>query len=164
MIFVGVDLGKDGGVVSLDPDGRILDKAKIPLITSTKAKSEYDIPGLCELVKSLSPAVFIVEKAQPMPMKMGGTQANFQRGLSFGLWQGILAALGASYEAVAPQRWQKVMLAGINAADTKQAALIAVKRLWPKEDWRKSERAKKADEGLVDAALIGEWGRRSRKV
>jgi hypothetical protein len=164
MIFVGVDLGKDGGVVSVDPGGAVLDKTKVPLITSAKAKSEYDIPGIVNLVKSLLPAVFIIEKAQPMPMVMGGTQANFQRGLSFGLWQGILTALGVSYEAVAPQRWQKVMLAGINAADTKQAALIAAQRIWPKEDWRKSERAKKADEGLVDAALIGEWGRRSRKA
>lgn len=163
MGHIGIDLGKDGAVVHFNDAGVIVAKLKTPLIKSTKAKDVYDVPGMRDLLVSLPEPRFVtIEKAQPMPAMMGGAQANFQRGLSFGLWQGILVGLGISYDVTSPQAWQRVMLAGIKADDTKQAALIAVKRLWPKEDWRKSERSKNADEGFVDAALIGEFGRRNR--
>lgn len=171
MRYLGIDNGKDGAVIVLDENGRVVGKYKTPLLkASTKkgkkqGKDEYDIVGMKGLLTGLAlpdQDIFVfIEKAQPMPMRMGGVAANYQRGLSYGLWQGLLVGLGISYEVFSPQAWQKVMLAGINAADTKQAAAIAAMRLWPKEDWRKSTLAKNADEGFIDAALIAEYGRRN---
>jgi hypothetical protein len=170
MIYLGIDNGKDGAVIVLDNSGKIISKHKTPLFKSaTKGgkklgKDEYDIVGMRDMIMgsliSEKDVMVTLEKAQPMPITMGGGVANYQRGLSFGLWQGLLVGLGVSYQIVTPQAWQKIMLAGINSEDTKQAGAIAAQRLWPKEDWRKSQLAKKADEGFVDAALIAEFGRR----
>jgi hypothetical protein len=169
---IGIDNGKDGAIVVLDEKGHVVSKTKTPILKSgTKGgkklgRDEYDIVGMKALLTGIAlpdnDIVVFLEKAQPMPAMMGGVAANYQRGLSYGLWQGLLVGLGISYEVYGPQAWQKVMLAGINAEDTKQAALIAAQRLWPKEDWRKSALAKKADEGFIDAVLICEFGRRSR--
>lgn len=174
MIYVGIDNGKDGAVVALDRNGEILRKYKTPLIKASvragkrQGRDEYDLTAMrdvllaiqTEVKESDGPVMITIEKAQPLPPRMGGSAANFQRGLSFGLWQGLLVGLGISYQVVTPQAWQKAMLAGIAASDTKQAAAIAAQRLWPGIDWRRSDQAKKPDEGLVDAALIAEYGRR----
>ena len=165
MNYIGIDLGKDGGVVILDQDGGIVQKHKTPILSSAKVKDEYDIPAMVKLLREIpEPKVAVIEKSHPMPMMMGGVAANYSRGFSFGLWQGLLVALGISYDVVSARTWQKRMLADINVEDTKQASIIACQRLWPKEDWRKSERAKKPDIGFTDAALIGEFGRRSRAI
>ena len=174
MIYLGIDNGKDGAVVVIGPNGGIVAKHKTPLLkASTKGgkkrgRDEYNIFEMRNILLktrdeaagiNLEPLV-IIEKAQPLPSSLGGVAANYQRGFSFGLWQGLLMGLGIPYQVVTPQAWQKEMLAGINAADTKQAAAIAAQRLWPNENWKKSELAKTMDEGFVDAALIGMFGLR----
>jgi len=170
MIYIGVDLGKEGAVVFLDEKGKIVKKAKTPLLKAAtvkgkKGKDEYDIVGMRAILTEAKEmdAVAMIERAQPLPAVLGGSLANYQRGLSFGLWQGLLVGLEIPYEVVRPQDWQKVMLLGVNSTyDTKQASVIAAQRLWPKEDWRRSERATKADDGYTDSALLAEFGRRRR--
>jgi len=174
MIYLGIDNGKDGAVVLLGFNGGIVWKKKTPILKASskggekKGRDEYDITGMRDILrevvasaKEMSDSVFaFVEKAQAMPAKMGGGLANYSRGLSYGLWQGLLVGLGISYQVVSPMAWQKVMLAGVNTFDTKQAAAIAVRRLWPNENWKKTEKTTKVDEGYADAALIAEYGRR----
>lgn len=161
MRFVGIDPGKDGGIVSIDETGKILEKIKIPLIKGKGTKSEYDIPAVVDIVRTTPvPSLFILEKSQPMPMS--GISAQFHRGFSSGLWQGVLVSLGLPYEIIHPRTWQKVFFRDVNTEDTKQASIIVAKRLWPKEDWRKSERARNPDVGFTDAALLAEFGRRLR--
>ena len=170
MIYIGGDLGNEGAVVFLTDKGKILKKTKTPLLKAAmkkgkKGKDEYDVLGMRTILTEAKEmdAVAMVERAQPLPAVLGGVAANYQRGLSFGLWQGLLAGIGIPYEVVRPQDWQKVMLSGINTTyDTKQASVIAAQRLWPNEDWRRSERAKKADDGFTDSALLAEFGRRRR--
>ena len=55
--------------------------------------------------------------------------------------------------------WQRAMFGKAAQGDTKSHALAAVRRLWPNEQWMKSERSKTPDTGLIDAALIAEFGR-----
>jgi hypothetical protein len=161
MMFVGVDLGKDGAIVCVDDDMKISFISKPPLIKSGKAKPEYDIPGISLIFEGMpEPKMVILEKAQAMPQKMGGASANYGRGLCYGIYQGVLVGLKISHAVVPPKRWQKEMFDGVNAVDTKQASIIVASRLWPGQDWRRSERAKKADDGITDAALIAEYGRR----
>lgn len=167
--YIGIDNGKDGALVVLDPNGKIVEKHKTPLFkASTKGgkkqgRDEFNIRAMRELLfQHKNNSIVCIEKAHAMPAAMGGSAANYQRGLSYGLWQGLLVALDIPYEVSTPQAWMKVMLAGINVEDTKQASVIAAQRLWPKEDWRRSERAKIADHGMTDAALLGEFGRRIR--
>jgi hypothetical protein len=167
--YIGIDNGKDGALVVLSLSGQIVEKHKTPLFKASikggkkQGRDEYNIRAMRELLfQYKNNSLVCIEKAQAMPAAMGGSAANYQRGLSFGLWQGILVGLEIPYEVSTPQAWMKIMLAGINVEDTKQASVIAAQRLWPKEDWRRSERAKIADNGMTDAALIGEFGRRIR--
>jgi len=176
MIYLGIDNGKDGAVVSLDEKGRIAGKYKTPILKASskggekKGRDEYDITGMRDILARVCPVntdmgfigsvMAFVEKAQAMPSSMGGGLANYSRGLSYGLWQGLLVGLGISYQVVSPMAWQKAMLASINSDDTKQAAAIAVRRLWPNENWKKTEKTSKIDEGYADAALVAEFGRR----
>lgn len=175
--FLGVDPGKDGGLALLDERGLPVDAflRKTPIITGKR--KEYDIPGMGILLSKIADyalvedavLVVILEKQQAMPpffikggkkVHAGGSAANYQRGFGFGLWQGLCVGKKISYEVVTPQSWQKAMLAGTNAKDTKQASVIVAKRIWPDIDFRRSTRARKADVGLTDAILIGESGRR----
>lgn len=157
-LFAGVDPGKDGGIVLLDRNGQVTEKYKIPLVRSGKTKNEYDIPGIVEIVRLNSARIFTLEKSQPMPMS--GIVAQFHRGFSSGVWQGIFCALGIRYQLAHSRTWQKAMFADTNAMDPKQASVIVAKRLWPTVDWRKSEKARNPDDGLTDAALIGMYGMR----
>jgi len=176
MLAAGVDPGKAGGIVVLDDVGRIVSAQPMLVITAKagKGRAEYDLEGIRRMLMARprlrgrcrwSPRTLlvIVERAQPLPPSMpGGGVAQFHRGVSRGMWEGMLAGLGISYELVAPQSWQRSMLAGTSGADTKQRALVAAQRLWPGQDWRANERCRKPHAGIVDAALIAEFGRRRR--
>ena len=169
MKYIGIDLGKDGAIVVLTEEGAIIEKIKTPLIKNPKGRDEYDDQGMRRaLLGHIDDTMATIEKAHAFPGKMGGI-ANFQRGLSFGLWRATLVGLAIPFAVYASLTWQRVMLADlrtrgkkgkISGPDTKQASIIIAARLWPKEDWRRSERAKKAHDGFTDAALLGEYGRR----
>lgn len=183
MNFGGIDPGKDGGLVIIDHEGKVLVVRKPPIIyartvkvedkktgkmrSKKKGKDEYDLPGMRDLLDEYegengTPVFFTIEKQHALPSSMGGSAANFQRGLSFGLWQAFLCGMGIPYLVVAPQTWQKVMLADTNVDDTKQASKIVARRLWPREKWTRSEQATKIDDGLTDAVLLAEYGRRTQ--
>lgn len=160
MNYIGVDPGKNGAIILLSEDGKILEKHKTPLIRSTKAKDEYDIPMLVGILGSFKKdAHVILEKGQPIPL--AGIMAQYQRGFSFGLYQGLFVGLGMPYTVVAPRTWQKAMFQDVNAEDTKAASILVAKRLWPREDWRRTERSKLDDDGFTDAALLAMFGLRT---
>lgn len=157
-----VDPGKTGGLAFLDETGKILALEVMPVITSSKAKKEYDLQAIKALFIKWDPAVLVFEKLQPMPVALGGSIANYARGYGRGSLEGLAVGMGRKYVLVAPQTWQAEVLRDINCDDTKQAALIVAKRLWPDQTFLASERSRKPHEGLVDSCLIAEFGRRRR--
>jgi hypothetical protein len=168
MFYVGIDPGKQGAIVCINRKDEIVFKSKTPLIVSGTVKGEklgrdeYDIVEMKNLLISLkrdsAGILAVLEKAQPMPAKMGGGIANFGRGLSFGLWQGLLVALDIPYIVAPPKTWQGVMFAGVNKDDTKQASVVVAQRRWPNVDWKRTAACKNADDGLTDAALLALFG------
>ena len=168
MRVVGIDPGKTGGIAVIYPDGQVgLDT--MPVIKSSK-RDVLDIEELRRVLALIcvpgnfhSAKVFI-EKQQPLPAKMGGGVANFQRGSNLGVLEALCCGLIIPYEVVSPLRWQRLVLADIVGDDTKQRAALAVSRLYPRLDLRASSRAKKPHGGLVDALLIAEYGRRRMAV
>jgi hypothetical protein len=52
------------------------------------------------------------------------------------------------------------MLEGTQGDDTKQRSIIAAKRLFPEVSLRRTERSRKDDDGISDAILLAEYGRR----
>ena len=157
MIVCGVDPGKDGAIAFVSPAGAVLHA--MPTIESAKGRAEYDVPRIAELLHAAE-HVFI-EKLQPLPMKHGGSIANYQRGMGLGLLVGICTAKRIAFTLVRPQDWQKAMHAGTSGEDTKQRSIVAAQRLFPDVDLRRTERCKGPHDGKADALLIAEFGRRT---
>jgi hypothetical protein len=157
--LLGIDPGIDGALAALDDLGpRFV--CPIPTIESGKGRSQYDLQALRSHISKASHVFF--EKLQPMPGTFGAS-ANFGLGRAGALIEGVCVGLQVPYTMVHPKTWQKVMLEGTPGADTKQRSILAAKRLFPAWSLRRTERCKKDDDGIADALLIAEFGRRSLK-
>lgn len=166
MQFMGIDPGKLGGIAVVDPEGHVVTVQPTPIVDGQKGRPEYDLPGILKALcfhagAGPSAGVFVtVEKAQPMPPKMpGGSIANFHRGVGRG-WEWMLCALGIPYQLVAPVTWQKAMHAGTPGEDTKQRSILAAQRLFPGVRLQRTERCRLPSDGLAEALLLAEYGRR----
>lgn len=147
LIIVGVDPGQTGGVVGLDETGGIL--------------WAYVMPedGLLDLDLQVSLHWVFVEKAQSFPKQ--GIASAFNYGVHFGTLLGTVAAKRLRHQLVPPRAWTKMMHVGTAAGEPKTRSLEAAKRVWPAETWlAPGTRQKKPHMGIVDAALIAEYGRR----
>lgn len=168
-LFVGIDPGLSGAIAVLDENGALISIEPIPLVPSgSGSRSEFDLPAIRDRLlhwrtfASRSGLFVTIEKLTAMPRSMGGASANFARGLSRGFaW--MLTVLEVPYQLVSPREWQSAMLAGAAGKDTKQRSIVAAQRLFPSADLRRSPKSKKPDDGLADAALLAEFGRRSRE-
>jgi crossover junction endodeoxyribonuclease RuvC len=150
---IGVDPGLAGALVAITPDG--LDLRVMPVVAAG-GKHQYDEHVLVEWLTpyAIKRAHVFIEAVHAMPKQ--GVASMFTFGAGYGLLRGICSGLGLSYELVRPQEWQRAMLLG---QPTGSEYLVA-SRLWPNAEWCASERCRKPHGGLVDAALIAEFGRR----
>lgn len=57
------------------------------------------------------------------------------------------------------QGWQRALLGAFTSENSKEVALAKAKEIWPKMEWPADKRGMPYN-GVIDAALIGEWGRR----
>ena len=85
-----------------------------------------------------------------------GALPNFQLGLGYGLWWGIVLTLGFRLERVAPISWRSVLLRGLPAG--KESGRLRACELFPA--YAANLRLKK-HHGRADSALLAEYGRRS---
>lgn len=93
-------------------------------------------------------------------MPKQGIVSAFTYGDHFGAIRGMLVALGLRHVLVAPREWTKELHKGTTAETPKLRSLQAAQRWFPKTNLLATERSKKAHEGLVDALLIADYGRR----
>jgi hypothetical protein len=152
MIIIGIDPGQKGaicilmgemvlGFVSADVDG---------LETALAGESRDNIH------------VFI-EAAQAMPGQ--GVSSMFRYGQGYGELIGALKAFKVPYTCVHPRVWTKEMLQGVPLRfEGKQRAAFRAAQLFPSVDLKNGPRSKKPHEGVVDALLIAEYGRRKIKA
>lgn len=173
MIVIGVDPGKLGALAFLGYGGEPRAVLAMPVVPSAKGRDEYDERHISDLIEAQADAgdepCVVYEQLQPLPPKMGGGVANFQRGLAVGLLRGLCAGLGVQSMAFRPQEWQREMLAGTSGEDTKQRAIVAAGRLFPGVCLvclqvgglhEPHGRRTKARDGAADALLIAEFARR----
>lgn len=185
--ILGIDPGLDGGLILLSTEGEILKRYEIPTLENkTKKKSKKVDPQtgekkdrisvnrtvdtvalnriFLELVGKVDHA--ILEQVASRPGQ--AAQAVFKFGRVYGFIEGLLAAHQIRYSLVTPAVWCKVIHAGITGDDAKDRSRLALSRLFPKADLRteleSGRLSKNAHEGLMDALLIAEWGRRKALV
>ena len=162
MIYLGIDPGLNGGMA-------MVSESFIATRPFTDMKSMLD--WLRESpVEDFFATIELVHSIHGSSAK-----SNFEFGKNLGEWIGLLTALSIPYQMVPPQTWQKVMMPGKPArikggdpAKHKQAikdhAAKVAQALWPEHDFRRTPKCKGPHTGMVDAALIAEYGRRIKNI
>ena len=158
MIYLGIDNGLNGGLVWLDDNGKIERREVMPVRDNGKNKvvDAHDLMTLVSYERQARVVAEIAAKFSPGKMALCSTWH------SWGIVQAVLELSGMRWEPVDSQRWQKIMLPGRAKGETKPAALEASRRLWPEEKFLATARSSKPHDGMIDAALIAEYGRRQR--
>lgn len=154
---LGIDNGQDGGLVLLGPCGGIESMEIMPSVKLEKGR-KLNITRLIEIMSKLSPSWLTVVLERPTFSKSARAAMSMYEG--YGTLLGLFTGRGFKVVSIKPSDWQKPMLKA-KTGDTKPAALRLAKELWPQETWLATARSKVAHSGLVDAAIIAEYGRRN---
>lgn len=160
MLTIGIDPGKHGGIAAIDSKQAIID------LEPMKESAWFDtfIRKFMLEHRDKSPFVFL-EKAQSMPGNGIVGVATYMH--HAGVLEGVLIAHKIPYELVPPRTWCKEMHAGANhQGHPKDKSREIVKRLFPDVDLTNPDipRSVKIHEGIMDALLIAEYGRRKRTI
>jgi|SRR5215813_3774724 len=163
-LICGIDNGLGGGIVLLSFDRTETSPVKIVMPTiklkvGRNMRRYHNEPALRRIFDRYRPFHVFIEQLAPMPDQAVFSTSN--AGVGHGLIRGILVGLEIPYTLVHPKTWQAALFKGMDKGiDSKSKALIICHRLWPGVEWTASERSRAPHDGLCDAALIGEWGRR----
>jgi hypothetical protein len=177
--FAAFDPGKNGGLAILDDKGDIVFTATIP-----KIGNEINLNELYKLIvhiKNFGETQHVIMERVHSIFGVGSA-SNFTFGQVNGFLEGMIVAANLKYTKIMPREWQKIAWEGINIptisvpkfktnkfgkkeqvgvrdkVQTKEASMMAAKRLFPNWNFLASERSKKMHDGLIDAALIGYAG------
>lgn len=169
-LFIGIDPGKSGGIVAMNTDGQ-MKKWIIPLLgDSIDMKTLYDI---FVPLKEKWNVTLILEEVHSIYGTSAGS--NFTFGFVCGAIEAIVISHGFKLIKIAPKKWQaeiwqnsdiqyKPLESGKTKkqVNTKLTSLVCAKRLFPGFDFRKSDskRVTKDHDGIIDACLLAEVGRR----
>jgi hypothetical protein len=152
--ILGVDPGVEGGLAVLWDDGIMIE----PMMP---------VEELARWLGYWSKEITFAAVEEPGMRPGQATQTTMKVGRGVGRIEGILHALGIRFAIVRPQSWSKEFPHWVTETDRdkryaaiKQSRKEIVAKLWPKVDFRASERSQKAHAGMVDAALIAEYQRR----
>lgn len=161
MIVLGIDNGTLSGAICAISGSLIIDKALLPVKALGKEKV-LDVNALYDWIyHTVQPQNF--GRMVVMVEKPGGAK-NYKAAVSmascFHSIRAMLDLKDFQWRYVTPQKWQKAML-NAEKGDTKPAALRLAQELWPQEEWLATKRSKKRHAGLIDAALIAEYCRRT---
>lgn len=147
-IVIGIDPGVSGAIAFVGPSG--VSVCDMPTV-EVRGKRHVCPHGLRAALAALDVrevAAVVLEHVQGV-QGTGATSA-FSFGRSFGLVEGVVAALGMPLTLVRPQVWTKAL----NVSRDKGAHRKAASNLWPRQADLFS-RVK--DDGRADAALLCHW-------
>lgn len=166
--WVGIDPGGDGGIACIDFNGHV---KKWGMPNNGNGIEVLDLVSILDGLKEEYNVTLILEDVH----SIFGTSAksNFSFGFTCGAINAIVVTRLLKLLPVQPKAWQKIIWANSDkvykplkekqktaSIDTKATSLNACKRLFPGLDLRKSARASKPHDGITDAILIAEYGRR----
>lgn len=170
-MIIGIDNGLDGGGVALSPLPGIPPIAKFVMPTrkvtyparkSSKKRTvrEVDTRGLIailnELVTNRDETVVYFEHC---PFHASDANAMRSMAISAGKILAVIEAKNLRAVRVLSIDWHPVILGKVPRGRSKIMAVDRAVELWPEENWSPSQRATLPHTGMVDAALIAEFGR-----
>lgn len=161
--YLGIDPGKEGAFVIVNQDSKIVEMIGMP-----KIGKDYDKQGIREILMKFNFDRVLIENPQMIPAVSKSAVASLNH--CIGLLEGMCLGLGLEYLVVRPKEWQKECFKHVNLQkrpdggnDTKATSALASRNLWPRQDFRitnKGSASSKYNDGMTDAALLAEYGRR----
>lgn len=153
MIVVGVDPGKAGALAVVGGEAAVV--FPMPESPQTIFGMLFDLT-----MERTYPVHVFVEKSQPMPKQ--GVSSVYTYGHHNGFIEGCLQALKIPYTLIKPQAWQKMMHAGADSKlELKERSIQVAQRLFPEVSLLPTARCRKMSDGMAEALLIAEFGRRT---
>ena len=154
MRHIGIDPGLSGAIAVLTDDAlQIHDMPVMTVDRNGKAKRQVSANELAELLNLYAGKDCHVYVERVSAMAGQGVTSVFSFGRSFGMIEGILAALKMPVTFVAPATWTRA----IGRSPGKDASRARAMELFPNYEYF-FKRVK--DDGRADAALIAHWGRK----
>jgi hypothetical protein len=153
-VICGIDSGLTGGFALLSSDGLLIE----PLPRDGSLLDVLELVRFFLDFRSDIKAVFL-ESIYAVPKS--GAHSMMVFGKNYGILLGIFAALRVPLIEIRSQTWMKALHKGAPSnLNTKQRSLWAFKRLFPDVDVT-APGGRKEHLGMVEAALIAEYGRRA---
>ena len=157
-MIIGIDPGLTGAAAFIQQSGEahVWDTPTVNVKKSNgKYRREYDEQGMATLIKAnigFSRLIRAgIELAHAMPKQ--GVASSCKIGEGFGIWKGVLAGLGVSFEVVRAASWKKAM----GLSSDKETSRLKAIQMFP--DIRLE---RKKDHNRAEALLIAEYIRRTR--
>ena len=151
-MILGIDPGLSGALAFFDYEKgqlTIFDMPVHEVERNGKSKREVSPQRLAMLVRGIDVRRAIVEKVAARPGQ--GVTSMFGFGRSFGVEEGVLAALNIPVTYVTPQQWRKATQVREGKHGSRQRAT----ELFPKHA---GEFARVKDDGRAEASLIAYHG------
>lgn len=143
MYYIGIDVGKNGGIAIIYESGDRVTATAVPY-------SDKQIIDICRILKN---GVVAVEKVGAMPKQ--GVKSMFNFGAEYGYIKGVLDANNMQYVEVTPQKWKK----HFGVTSDKQTSIAKAHELFPTVSLRRTDRCRTDSDGMAESLLIAEWGR-----
>jgi hypothetical protein len=157
MNILGIDPGQSGALVLLNPTGGIIDKRVMP-IDAAKDLDKQATSNLFTEWAALGSFHIFFERITPYAMT-GSSAMTFGRML--GMLEQMIWQQKYPITFIEAAKWGKEMHQGIDSnLKAKAKSAIAIARLFPGVDFRLTPKHKNPHDGIVDAVLISEFGRR----
>lgn len=155
-LFIGIDVGLDGGLAMQFPNGRcaVARTPTLERVVSGKKRRTYDIVsligGLKEPVRQYGTAqtIAVLEQVHSHPGQ--SVTSQFSLGYGRGVYEALLTALEIPFELVSPNLWKKEM---VGVGQDKGASILKAQQLFPGVAIGRSH-------GMAEALLLAEWIRR----
>jgi len=175
-VYIGIDFGKKGGIVALTEGKKILYKCPMPLVGKEIDHTKI-LKVLRYFFKRCDQLHVVVERLHALAK--GKASTNWSLAYQSGLVTGFVRAVGIGYTPVMPKTWQKEVWQGTpihykttkfkdnnnkqqtkQEVDTKKTSMVTALRLMPNERFLATKRSRVGHDGIIDAYLLAEYGRR----
>lgn len=173
-MIVGIDNGIDGGAVAIGPLGHVIGSFVMPsfkIVKVAKTKSKKAGKTVYRTLREIDAKRLLIH-IDNLTLGNRNAQIYFEEcpdhassaasmrgmGINAGKILGVLESNRYTATRLLSSDWQPEILGSVPKGKTKEYALEKVKEIWPDEIWQHNK--KQYHGGLVDAALIAEFGRR----
>lgn len=151
MVYIGIDPGKNGGYAVINQE-----EFGAGTVFAKPMDDKAFVEDMRFIADAFSPNEIrcCLEKVGAMPGQ--GVTSMFSFGTGYGFIQGVLTAFEIPYQLVPPQTWKKVFSLNSN----KQTSIEVCQRLFPDVSLYRTERCRKAHDGMAEALLMATFARR----